>query len=250
MKRFAFLAIAVALVGCGTTDPTTPEASGFRDPSTAPYRSMQTDAGYRLVPAGKVRWDTSWVAGTNIYDSARETLAEVGAMWVDTNWGAYNGGGQDIPVWRVFLIANEKSRARGLDTVYQWTSLDTSRHDWTDSMLGFHVREANGYRLPTTKEAKYLVWAGDTTRWAWGDQDAMTWARMSLWGDSASTVRNKFGVVMHRTLARGGFLAADGFWCTNVILPLFTEWQGWNASSSLLEDRWGGRAPIFVRSAD
>lgn len=248
MKRFLPLILAVALVGCGTTDPTTTEATGFRDPATAPYRSMQTDAGYRLVPAGKVRWDTSWVAGSNIYDSAREVLAEVGALWVDTNWGAYNGDGKNIPIWRVFLLANEKSKAAGLDTVYQWAALDTSRHDWTDSLLGFRVRSANGFRIPTTKEAKYLVWAGDTAKWAWGDQDAMTWARTSLWGDSASTIRNKFGVVMHRYLANGGFLAADGIWCTNIHLPLFTEWQRWDAATYVLEDRWGDRAPVFVRA--
>lgn len=249
MKRFLLLAIVVALAGCGATDPTTPEASGFRDPATAPYRTMQADGEFRLVPAGKVRWDTSWVAGTNIYDSARETLAEVGAMWVDTNWGAYDGGGGD-PLWKVALAANEKSKARGFDTVYQWTALDTSRHDWTDSMLGFRVREANGFRLPTTKEAKYLVWAGETARWAWGDQDAMTWARTSLWGDSASTVRNKFGVVMHRPLADGSFLAVDGVWSTNVHLPLFTEWLRWNAASYVLDGRWMGAPLIFVRSAN
>lgn len=247
MKRLLLLILAVALVGCGTTDPTTPEATGFRDPATAPYRSMQTDAGYRLVPAGKVRWDTSWVAGTNIYDSARETLAEVGALWVDTNWGAL-GEETIVPMWEVVLAANEKSKAAGLDTVYQWTALDTSRHDWSDSLLGFRVRSANGFRIPTTKEAKYLVWGGDTAKWAWGDQDAQSWARSSLWGDSSSTVRNKFGVVMHRRLAIGGFLAADGVWLTTVTLPLFHDWINWSAASYVLEGRWALSSKCFVRS--
>jgi len=247
MKRFLLLILAVALVGCGTTDPTTTEASGFRDPATAPYRSMQTDAGYRLVPAGKVRWDTSWVAGTNIYDSAREVLAEVGALWVDTNWGAL-GLEEAVPMWEVILAANEKSKAAGLDTVYQWASLDTSRHDWTDSLLGFRVRSANGFRIPTTKEAKYLVWAGDTAKWAWGAQEPKAWARSSLWGDSATDLRNRFGVVMHRPWANGEFLAADGRFRTGVHLPLFHDWQNWDASSYVLEGRWALHVERFVRS--
>lgn len=241
------LILAVTLVGCGTTDPTAPDASGFRDPATAPYRSMQTDAGYRLVPGGKVRWDPQWVAGTNIYDSTREVQMDVGAMWVDANWGAHTTE-EIFPLWKVVLAANAKSKAADLDTVYQWTAMDTSRHDWTDSLLGFRVRVANGFRIPTTKEAKYLVWAGDTARWAWGNQDPKAWAYKNLWGDSVTTVRNKFGVVMHRQGASGRFLSVDGVFSSSVYLPLFWEWTYWDAATYLLEGRQMGAPMIFVRS--
>lgn len=248
MKQFLLLLALVIFNGCQVSEPL------HVSPDPAPYLSFQRVGAYRLIPGGQTRWDTAWKPGVNRYDSAREVLASVESLWVDTSWGA-------IPMepltrlWQVMLLANERSKEAGLDTVYQWTGIDTAGP--TDSLLGFKTRTANGFRIPTSKEAKYLVWGGATTRWAWGDASLNSGAYTAeLWGDTAKTAWNRFGVVimrpapewMNRKSHSWWFSAIEGIYDAMVMLPIEKNWK-WGPAQDGQMNRWVGAPVWFVRSA-
>lgn len=176
MSRSLILATlcALALVGCDTTDaPTISQAT------EAPYASRPIEHGQRFVPAGQVLW--SGPADGSAYDSTAETLVDVGALWVDTI-----SHRDQIPVFMLAQEANERSKAAGFDTVYQWERVVEAGE--FDSLVGLQARNANGFRIPTPQEAKYLMWGGRTSRPA-------SFSEITLWADPDSTaLRNELGI--------------------------------------------------------
>lgn len=204
MKYLISIIAALALVGCEQS----PTALDPTSSPKAPYQafSMASD-GFRLIPGGKTLWDTGFHdvflpdrRTHTKYDTAKEVLVSIDSLYVDTAWGvisnpAFRGESRIVDA---ILAANAKSKLAGLDTVYQYTGKNSIEY-YTgypyDTLVSLSVRIANGYRLPSPREAKYLLWAGSQLKRPWGVGDIpKSWAENHLYGDSASGIRNDFGV--------------------------------------------------------
>jgi hypothetical protein len=187
MKYLIAFIAALALVGCEQS-PTALEPTSS---PTAQYQAFPIASdGYRLIPGGQVRWDTSLSPNkTTRYDASKEVLVSVDSMWVDTGWGVISRARDQVGhIEEAIFAANKKSKQAGFDTVYSWDSISGT------ALYGVKIHNTNGYRIPSPREAKYLLWAGSTLSLtsASGDFNA-EWAKKNAFGDSLSGIKNNFG---------------------------------------------------------
>ncbi|GBU23688.1 hypothetical protein R83H12_00304 [Fibrobacteria bacterium R8-3-H12] len=108
--------------------------------------------------------------------------------------------------WR---YANERSKKEGLDTAYRIIAKNGYKNGWKFILLNSEYDKdnffaidtsASGYRLPLDEEWLFLMRAGASTRYYWGDtEDSLTvsryaWVRPVGMKPVAQLLPNKFGL--------------------------------------------------------
>jgi uncharacterized protein (TIGR02171 family) len=102
------------------------------------------------------------------------------------------------------LYCNAKSKALGLDTVYEYLSPIHTPGGSTTSLIGLKVDlSRKGYRLPTEAEWEFAAHGLPQTRWDWGDTPDTAQAEATAWFVKNSSSRphavatkaaNRFGI--------------------------------------------------------
>lgn len=254
--KYLMLLLMLALTSCEQS-PTALEPTSS---PTVPYQAFPIASdGFRLIPGGQTMWDTAFYAEIiderwfhRPYDTTREVAVKIDSLYVDTGWGVASNPSysQTSTVFDVIIAANEKSKRYGLDTVYTYTGKDS------DTLVGLSTRSVNGYRIPTPKEVKYLLWAGSISKRPWGSGNVnSSWASEHLFGDSATGIKNDFGVYVYfattsspGVIVSGHAIEGEGIVCW--VYPPIDGFDKAYVNRALDPKKWGiGRAPlIFVRS--
>lgn len=106
------------------------------------------------------------------------------------------GSGGDLPVYNVtwfdaVLFCNARSKAEGLDTVYEYLAADANPDGSVYSLRGLVSRlDRKGFRLPTESEWEYAARAGGNGEFPWGGWQDSAAAREHAWysGNSGNAV--------------------------------------------------------------
>lgn len=195
-SRFTLALVLATLFGC-SSNSSSPTA-----PAPTPEPAPRIEKGSKLVPGGKVLFDPLYKQGA-VWDSTRLELMSVDSFWIDTSSAFRIGNIKDVA-----LTANARSKQYGLDTVYQYTAIEAT------ALTGLVARTANGFRLPTALEARYLIWEGATTRYPWGTDPVVP----ASWRDKIKMVDGGYMLNKWGTIGASGQAWLD-VWSGNTTCP-------------------------------
>lgn len=193
MRRLSywFCLTALAGVGCIWEEPETHVPEPQRIPGMALIRS----AGHTFTQGGDAQ-----SAGADELPAFKNTFTY--DYYLDTNevsQGAYAdlmgsapataafGSGRDYPVYGVTwfdaaLFSNARSKASGLDTVYEYSLVKRASSGSVYDLPGLELHlDRQGYRLPTEAEWEYAARAGSSGTFAWGDVKDSALASAFAW---------------------------------------------------------------------
>lgn len=172
-----------ALIGCTQGLPTktkrpalSKEGSGdfVKIPSGCFHKGNEYDT---TPPAPKVCLNAFYIQKTEI--TQKEFTDLMGEdLWSKycPAWGLCFGLGPTLPAYNIhwnnaILYCNKLSKARGLDTVYQYDSTGFDQSTEKNTLYNLRGRyNVRGYRLPKDSEWEYACKAGTHFEYFWGDR--------------------------------------------------------------------------------